>query len=352
VNVLVTGGSGFLGRYFHRALSDAGHSITILDLAAPGWDAGDARVVIGDVRDPDAVRDALLGTQAILHLAAAHHDFGIARETYFSVNEDGARVLCGAAEHHDVRSICFFSTVAVYGDTPEPRHEGAVPQPVSPYGRSKLAAERVFKCWVEARPGRRCLIIRPTVVFGPRNFANMYSLVRQVDSGIFVRVSRGANVKSLSYVENVVAAALYLWTRESEAPFDVYNYVDKPDLDTRSLLTRVHHALGRRMPEWSIPKPVAVAVCWPLDIVARLTGRSPAISSARIRKMCAQTRFEADKVRQAGFEPKVSLAEGIDRTVDWYLQDGRHRRGTAHLPPEVLRSAGRNGWRRTSYGDE
>ena len=98
MNVLVTGGSGFIGRYFHQALIAAGHKVTILDLAKPTWDAGPSRVVVGDVRDPAAVRQALTGCDAILNLAAAHHDFGIARETFFSVNEGGARVLCAAAE--------------------------------------------------------------------------------------------------------------------------------------------------------------------------------------------------------------------------------------------------------------
>jgi len=352
VNVMVTGGSGFLGRYFHQALLDAGHSITILDLAPPAWDAPGTRIVVGDVRDPATVGDALRGADAILHLAAAHHDFGIARETYFSVNEEGARVLCAAAEERDVRSICFFSTVAVYGATPEPRHEMAEPRPVSPYGQSKLAAEQVFRIWAEACPGRRCLVIRPTVVFGPRNFANMYSLVRQVDSGFFVRVADGRNIKSLSYVENVVSAALYLWNRPGPAPFEVYNYVDKPDLETRSLLARIYHSLGRRMPQWSIPEPLAAAAAWPFDIAARLTRRNLAISSARIRKMCAQTRFEADKVRQTGFQPPVPLLEGIERTVRWYQREGRDGRGTAHLPPAILRASGRNGRTRSGYDDE
>jgi nucleoside-diphosphate-sugar epimerase len=354
VNLLVTGGSGFLGRYFQRALLDAGHSITILDLVAPAWDAGPARVVVGDVRDPAMVREALRGAEAILHLAAAHHDFGIARETYFSVNEDGARVLCDAAQERGVGNLCFFSTVAVYGATPEPRHETAPTRPVSPYGQSKLAAERVFESWANSGAGRRCLVIRPTVIFGPGNFANMYSLIRQVDSGFFLRVGQGENVKSLSYVENIVPATLHLWKRAASAPFEVFNYVDKPDLETRSLLEKIYHALGRRMPGWSIPEPVAVGASWAFDLAATLAGRNLAISSARIRKMCAQTRFEADKVRDAGFMPPVPLVEGIDRMVAWYRREGRHQRGTSHLPPAALLTAGRNGrppWR-GGYDDE
>ena len=352
MNVLVTGGSGFIGRYFHQTLSAAGHRITILDLVEPVWDPGASRVVIGDVRDPVAVRQALTGCDAILNLAAAHHDFGIARETFFSVNEGGARVLCAAAEEAGVNNICFFSTVAVYGTTPEPRHEDSPTQPISPYGQSKLAAERVFQAWTAAGNGRRCVVIRPTVVFGPRNFANMYALIRQVDSGFFFRVGSGGNVKSLAYVENLVAAALFLWQRPAEKPFEVFNYVDKPDLNTRSLLGAIYQALGRRLPRIYLPLKLALVAAAPFDLAIKVSRRNLPISTARIRKMSTQTRFEAERVLRAGFRPAVPLLEGVARMVRWYQSDGRRERPDPHLPPAALRNGSTARTSRPSLGDE
>jgi len=352
VRILVTGGSGFLGRYFHQALREAGNEVTILDLVAPKWDTDGVRVVQGDVRERTTVDEAMQGAQAVLHLAAAHHDSGIDPATYFSVNETGARVLCDVAGEHNVRSICFTSTVAVYGATPEPRIEDADTRPVTPYGQSKLAAEAIFRSWSGSGSGRRCLVIRPTVIFGPSNFANMYSLIRQVDSGFFVRVTNGENIKSLSYVENLIAAVLFLWRRETLEAFEVYNYVDNPDLQTRALLTQIYTALGRRMPSWWVPEAVALAAACAFDLTANITRQNLAISRARIRKMCAQTRFEADKVLATGFKPPVPLTEGIERTVRWYLQEGRHHRGTAHLPPAELRAQGRRVRPPTQFADE
>lgn len=338
MNVLITGGSGFIGRYFHQALVGAGHKVTILDLSTPTWDASPSRMVVGDVRDPDAVRKALDGCDAILNLAAAHHDFGIARETFFSVNEGGARVLCAAAEEIGLKNICFFSTVAVYGAVPEPRHEDSPTQPTSPYGQSKLAAERVFKAWSAAGNGRRCVVIRPTVVFGPRNFANMYALIRQIDSGFFFQVGAGRNVKSLAYVENLVEGTLFLWQQPAKQPFEVFNYVDKPDLETRGLLSAIYQALGRRLPHIHLPLGLALLAAAPFDIIINISRRNLPISTARIRKMSTQTRFEAEKVLRAGFRPKVPLLEGVVRMVRWYLSDGRQGRTEAHLPPPALRS--------------
>lgn len=352
MNVLITGGSGFIGRYFHQALVTSGHQVTILDLAKPTWDASPSRVVVGDVRDPATVRQALAGCDAILNLAAAHHDFGIARETFFSVNEGGARVLCAAAEETGVRNICFFSTVAVYGAVPEPRHEDSPTQPTSPYGQSKLAAEQVFQAWTAAGNDRRCVVIRPTVVFGPRNFANMYALIRQIESGLFFRVGSGRNIKSLAYVENLVDAALYLWQRPAERPFEVYNYVDKPDLDTRSLLSAIYEALGRRLPRLHLPLKLALVAATPFDLMIRVSRRNLPISTARIRKMSIQTRFEAERVLRAGFRPKVPLLEGVGRMVQWYLSDGRQGGNEANLPPPALRSNNMVRTGRPSLGDE
>jgi GlcNAc-P-P-Und epimerase len=352
VNVLITGGSGFIGRYFHTALLAAGHQVSILDLTTPSWDAAPARIVVGDVRDPSAVRRALGGCDAILHLAAAHHDFGIARETFFSVNETGARILCAGADEAGLKNICFFSTVAVYGAAPKPHHEEAATSPVSPYGESKLAAERVFRTWTEAGNGRRCLVIRPTVVFGPRNFANMYTLIRQVDAGPFLRVGTGDNIKSLAYVENLVEGVLHLWQNPVAEAFEVFNYVDKPDLDTRSLIAAIYGALGRRPPTFHLPLGLALVGALLFDLMIRISGRNLPISTARIRKMSAQTQFEADKVREAGFEPSVTLVEGINRMTRWYLNEGRHPPEDGQLPPVALRTRGPIRYRSSSVGEE
>lgn len=211
----ITGGSGFIGQYVVERLLAAGDEVTTLDLVPPPDGAArPTRHVRGDVRDPAAVRDALAGADRVLHLAAAHHDFGIDERTYFDVNEGAAGVLCREAERAGIRELCFFSSCAVYGDAPEPHAEDGPKQPNSHYGASKLAGEAVFSRWAETGQGR-VLVIRPTVVFGPRNFGNMYTLIRQIHRRRYLPVGAGSNQKSLAYVENLVDALLHLWTRPS-----------------------------------------------------------------------------------------------------------------------------------------
>ncbi|MBX3358601.1 MAG: NAD(P)-dependent oxidoreductase [Phycisphaeraceae bacterium] len=340
MKVLTTGGSGFIGRYFVESMLAQGDEVVILDLVRPEWDIGRAEFVAGDIRDPAAVRAAMGGCDAVLHLAAAHHDFGIEEGTYYSVNEDGARVICDEADAAGVKNICFYSTVAVFGDAPEPHHEDSPKHPVSPYGGSKLAGEAVFAEWAAKGGSRRCLVIRPTVTFGPRNFANMYSLIRQIHSGRFLDVGDGTNVKSLSYVENIVDATLWVWRREAASAFEIYNYIDKPDLSAAQISATISRALGRKPSKLRVPLGLACLLALPFDVVIKLTGKNLPVSSARIRKLCTQTKFEADKIMRAGYKAKVPLSEGIEQMVKWYLAEGQRQQAVWHVPPAQVRRAG------------
>lgn len=330
----VTGGSGFIGGYFCDKLAEGGHQLTILDLIGPPEGRPHDTFVRGDVRDADACRAAFSGCDQIIHLAAAHHDFGIEHDCYYSVNETASQTISEVADEVGITRVCFYSTVAMYGDAPPPHEETTTPQPNSPYGASKLGGEKIFKAWTEKGGGRRCLVIRPTVTFGPHNFANMYSLIRQIHGGKFVFVGPASNIKSLSFVDNLVDATLFLLGRDDLPAFDVYNYVEKPDLTSREIAKTIFAALDRKPPGWGVPMWVARLGALPFDLVIALTGKNIPISTARVKKLFqVQTKFEADKVLAAGFKPKSSLKEGIQSMVRWYVDAGRLESADWHQPP-------------------
>jgi nucleoside-diphosphate-sugar epimerase len=338
---LVTGGTGFIARHFVPRLLARNDEATLFDRLPSEWDAGAARVVMGDIRDISAVRAAMLGCDAILHLAAAHHDSGIPRSTYFSVNEAGAQVLCEAADAVGIRQVCFFSTVAVYGAATPPLHEGIEPRPESAYGQSKWAAEQVFRTWSERGDGRAVLTVRPTVVFGPWNYANMFTLIQSIDQGRYLNIGPGTNVKSIVFVENVVDATLHLWTRANRPPWSIVNLVDKPDLTSGQIAACICRSLGKRPPRVRLPVRIALAVGLAADAASRATGRSFPISRARIRKYAIdETKFEATELRHQGFRSTVSLEDGLAATVEWYRRDGRASKPLDRRPNDSASKTG------------
>ncbi|MCA9300065.1 MAG: NAD(P)-dependent oxidoreductase, partial [Phycisphaerales bacterium] len=325
--------TGFIGSHFWPLLRAAGVTPVLLDLHPAPWEVPSDQFIQGDIRDRDTLRRAMEGCDRVLHLAAAHHDFGIERDTYFDVNERGTSLITEVMDEQGVRDICFYSTVAVYGDAPTPHEETTVPVPTTPYGESKLAGERVLDTWTAKGEDRRALVIRPTVTFGIDNYANMYSLIRQVQSGKYIQFGPGANIKSLSYVENIVEATMYLWERDWTG-FDVFNYIDKPDLTSRQIAATVYESLGKKAPKATFPLWLGRLACIPFDLVIALTGKNLPVSSARLIKLTqTETKFEADKIQATGYEYRVPLREGIDRMVKWYLETGQHREAHWRQPP-------------------
>jgi nucleoside-diphosphate-sugar epimerase len=157
--------------------------------------------------------DLLFGTHkfnCVIHLAAAHKDFGIPEEEYFSVNEGGMKVLCALCTKYNVQKFVFFSSVAVYGTQENSTDENTLPSPDNHYGASKWSAEKVLHQWQHENAERLAIILRPALVFGEGNTANMYRLIDQISKKRYFNVGRGNNVKSIAYVKNVVNATLYL----------------------------------------------------------------------------------------------------------------------------------------------
>jgi nucleoside-diphosphate-sugar epimerase len=313
--VLITGGSGFIGRYFIEKLQ--GKEIVNLDLREPDFQS-DARFVQGDIRNSELVKQALGNSDTLIHLAAMHHDFGIADEAYFDTNVGGAMVLIAAAEAGNVKQIIFFSSVAVYGDkgNPGPTTELTEPAPTSPYGHSKLQAERAFEEWAHADPTRKLIVVRSTVVFGAHNLANVLNLIKAIDQGLYFHVGKGDAIKSLGYVENIVDASLFAVEKTKSGVF-LFNYVDYPQQTNRAIADLQAGMLGRKI-RLRLPLWFAVLLAKPFDFAILLSGKNLKISSKRVKKLCTQTNHSADLIRSLGFKPAFPIDYGMRQMINWY----------------------------------
>lgn len=322
MRILVTGSSGFIGRFLIPELIAKGHEVLGIDLRESPDFGAHFGFSQGDILDTALVGRLMAGVDLVVHLAAEHKDFGVTEEAYQRVNVEGTKNLLDCAAKRAVGKFVFFSSVAVYGSRAVPTHEELEGAPELPYGRTKLLAEREVKEWARQEPSRSAIMIRPTVVFGPFNRANMFRLIGAVAKGRYVSVGDGRNIKSVAYVENVTAATVFLIDRMS-AGVKIFNYADSPHLATRDLVQAIAGALGVRVPVARIPKGLALLCALPFDAVAKLTGRDLPLTAKRIGKFTESTHHLAQKIRGEGYEPPFALETGIQRTVAWYLQDRR-----------------------------
>lgn len=314
-NILLTGGSGFIGSHFHSLLPEK--DLVVLDLKEPTF-RYKSTFYKGDIRIKEDVRKSINGNgiSIIISLAAKHHDFGIGHYEYFDTNEEGTKILCEVASEYGIKKIIFYSSVAVYGIREQISTEDMEPHPDSPYGASKLAGESVLKKWATEDGSRSVVIIRPTLAFGANNVANMFNLIRQIDSGLYFHLGKGDNIKSIAYVENLVKATLFLKERIKPG-VAIYNYADEPQLTSRLIGETIAHALGKKI-RLTIPKGLGTMVGVPFDLIIRATGKNLPISSARIKKLGTQTYHSAKKIFDEGFKPDFTTREGLVKMVAWY----------------------------------
>ncbi len=333
MKILICGNSGFIGTHLARLLAESDHEVSGMDLLPAKDDEPLTEHFPGDIREPEDCRRALAGgIDCVINLAAKHHDFGITRAEYFQTNEGGTRVLLERMAEAGVGKLLFYSSVAVYGTSEKESTEDDEPTPSNDYGESKLAAERVIGEWADDNAERSAVIFRPCLIFGEGNFANMYSLIRQVDRGRFFHFGPGETVKAVAYVGNIIRATARFIERMPPG-VSVYNYVDKPDLTVDEMVTIIADALGRKRPRKRFPLWLGVAAGKVFDLASKVSGKPLRVSSARVRKLATSTRFAADRIRQAGFEPEFSIEQGLRSMTGWYLRQKQLHGGKE--PPEA-----------------
>jgi nucleoside-diphosphate-sugar epimerase len=308
----VIGGSGFIGTVLVRMLREAGHQVRIIDRAAS--QAYPDAWIEADVRDRDALQRTCRGCEALYNLAAQHRDDVRPPELYHQVNVLGARHICEVAEQLGIERLIFTSTVAVYGLHEGEADETVATRPFNEYGRTKLEAEQVFQAWAGRGAGRSLTIVRPTVVFGPDNRGNVYTLLEQIARGRAAIVGDGRNRKSLAYVENIAAALVHALAFGPGV--HVFNYADKPDLDMNELTALARAVLGDQGARTlRIPYVLGVGVGAIYDLAARFTGRRFPVSAIRVRKYRANTQFANARVLATGFVPRHELRDALIATI-------------------------------------
>jgi nucleoside-diphosphate-sugar epimerase len=311
MNILITGGSGFIGTRLVDVLLADGHSVTIFDKVSSA--KYPQLVTIGDVRDKDVLVGATQNIDIIYNLAAEHADDVTPLTLYADVNIGGAHNVVAAAQINNVKQIVFTSSVAIYGLNRGTPDESMDAQPFNEYGRTKYEAEKIFLEWHNQDPSHTLTIIRPSVIFGENNRGNVYNLIKQIATGKFLMIGDGSNKKSMGYVGNIAA---FLGSRTTaQSGIHIFNFSDKPDLSAREITTIIKDELGIEKNFITLPYTFGLLGGYAFDLLAIFTGRKFSVSSIRIKKFTAETTINTDKLLSTGFKAPFTLEEGLRKMV-------------------------------------
>lgn len=309
------GASGFVGTRLLDLLKESTtYRLKNIDLLPSHFFS--EMTTIGDVREQSQMDKELAGADCVVLLAAQHRDDVSPISLYYDTNVEGMKVTLKAMEKNGVKRIIFFSSVAVYGLNKNNPNEEHPTDPFNHYGKSKWQAEQVLQEWYKSHPDWNINIVRPTVIFGERNRGNVYNLLKQIASGKFLMVGSGNNKKSMAYVGNVVAFVKYM-IEHITTGYNVYNYIDKPDFTMNELVNHVEKVLNKRIPATHFPYWLGMIGGYGFDLLAKITGKKLTVSSVRVKKFCATTEFDAQKVHNCGFKAPYTLGEGLARTLEF-----------------------------------
>jgi UDP-glucose 4-epimerase len=301
--VVVTGGAGFIGSHLVDVLIEKKASVKIVDDLSNGHIKNinkDADFIRGDIRDPDVMTDCLRDAEIVFHLAANT----TTKETSMGwsdpydemrVNIEGTINILNCIIHSNSNAhIVFASSAAVYGEpiyTPvDERHPT---EPVSPYGISKLAAEKyVFACFKEF--GIKSTVARIFNTYGPRQSRYViHDLVKKLDSNpdLLEVLGSGTNIRDYAYVSDTVNALILL--AEKGARGEMYNVAGGNPISIKNLTALILNELNL----FERTKTVFTGQSWKGDIT----------------KMVA----DLTKISALGFQSKTNLETGIKSTVNW-----------------------------------
>lgn len=330
--VLVTGATGAIGPLVVKALRDEGHTVRTLsiDPAPAGTWPADVEARTGDVTDVSAVRAAVRGVDAVVHLAALLHRVNPPdhlQAIYRKINVGGTENVVECAEEEHVGRVLFFSTISVYGDTGgHIVDERTEPRPDTLYGQTKLDAEKRVLAARDRAGNPIGVVLRLAAVYGSRVKGNYRQLFRALEKGWFVPVGRGQNRRTVIYDKDIARAAV-LALGHPLAAGRLYNVSDGQYHRLAEIITAICRALGRRPPRFSLPAAPVRRTVGLLEDAIKITGRRPPVSRATIDKYLEDVAVDSGLIqRELGFAPGFDLAAGW---ADAVREMRRHESGNA-----------------------
>jgi UDP-glucose 4-epimerase len=314
MDILVTGGAGFIGGHLAENFVRDGHDVTVFDNFDSFYDTdikrhnveigrdaasesdGSYSLVEGDLRDEELVYDLVTGADAVYHqggVAGVRRSVEVPRE-YDDINVDGTLNILEAARDTDIERLVFASSSSVYGKPVYlPYDEEHPTTPVSPYGASKLAAERYWCAYHEVY-GLPTVALRYFTVYGPRmrpNMAISNFVSRCLNGEPPVIYGDGTQTRDFTYIDDIVEGNMALLDTDA-ADGEALNIGSSDNIEIKTLAKEVRNQLA---PE--------------LDLVYEERHDADA----------EHTHADVSKARDLlGYNPEHTIREGVSKYIDWY----------------------------------
>jgi len=340
INILVTGGAGFIGKSIVKELLDPKSPIEVSMIRIYDLndyqEIEDKRIenVIGDIRDSEKLTKACKNIDLVIH-SAAIVDWGTkSDEEILSVNFEGTKNIIEACRRQNVKFLVFTSSLdAVFSGVPLVNIDESLPYPEThsnSYCRSKYLSEKlIIDC---SKNGMKACIIRPADVYGEGDPYHIGSLLKMAKGGFYIRLGNGKTKCQHVYVGNIayahVLAAHTLLSDKDKVNGNAYFITDGTGSNFFSYYDRIIEGAGYKI--WPknlwLPRRFAMLLGILSEFVAMIASPikryTPKMSRFAVIYTCTDFTFSAKKAeKDFGFIPKYSVEQAFERTVQYYRKE-------------------------------
>lgn len=325
MNYIIFGGTGFIGTHLINLLkaqcAAVNDKIYAIDIVMPGEEGvvpGVVERIQGveyircDVRKPIELDIQTTPNDVIFNLAAVHRTPGHPDHEYFETNIYGAENVTDYAEKHGIKKILFTSSIAPYGAAEDMKTETTLPTPNTPYGISKLVAEKIHEKWQAKDAARELTIVRPGVVFGKGEHGNFTRLYWGIRKRYFFYTGRKDTIKGGIYVKELVRFFKYRMIDNSFPGVDIYNCTFEPAYTIEQIVETMKKATGMKRHTFQIPGGLLMFAA---RVLGPIGGKKVGIHPARVKKLMVSTNISGRKIMGCGYKFHYDLEQAI---ADWY----------------------------------
>jgi nucleoside-diphosphate-sugar epimerase len=316
MKLLVTGGTGFIGKQLCQVLSERGDDVIAVARGQVNAKNNIAMINKELTKDTDW-QDALKDVDVVLHLAGRAHVMKDVvddpYQAYADINIDATKHLAEQAALSGVKRLIFLSTVKVNGERTDITafNEAEIPSPEDDYAITKYEAEKALNK-IAQETKMEVVIIRPPLVYGKGVKANFKNLIKLAQLNIPLPFGKVDNKRSLVFIENLIDFIL-LCVQHPSAANQTFLISDDEDVSTAQLLRYIKLANCKKSMLLPIPQSC-------LNFLFRLIGK-PLLTD----RLCGNLQVDITKAKTLlNWKPPYSVKEGITKTVSNYNEDKKN----------------------------
>jgi GlcNAc-P-P-Und epimerase len=326
---VIFGGFGFLGAHFsdYLVINKKYNKIYLYDLQVKPYSQynyneklinGNDKIIRinGDVRK-NIEWEPKEKINLIANFAAVHREPGHDAYEYYETNILGSENICNWADRIECYNMLFTSSIAPYGDMPWVKNESTLPVPDTPYGCSKLIAEKINILWhSKLTKEKKLLIIRPGVVFGPGEGGNVTRLIKAIKNGYFIYSGNKKTIKAGVYIKelcNAIGSVLCSKDFENKKVI-LFNMTMNPPPTVENYVQSISEILNKKPFAPSIPPFILITIAYIIQFLCSLLNHTSSINPTRVRKLSKSNNVIPEYLIRNKYKYKYTLDEALR---DW-----------------------------------